>query len=96
MPGETRFERNPDYIYRKIVEEAVLVPLHQDVADMECIYSLNDVASFIWESLEQPRTLFDLQKALEVEYDAPADVLSADLERFLEELTTIGALKAIA
>ena len=96
MPGETRFERNPDYIYRKIVEEAVLVPLHQDVADMECIYYLNDVASFIWESLEQPRSLVDLQKALEVEYDAPADVLSADLERFLEELTTIGALKAIA
>jgi hypothetical protein len=96
VSAETKFKRNPDYIYRKIVEEAVLVPLHQDVADMECIYSLNDVAAFIWEFLEQPRSLPDLQKALESEYDASVEVLSADLERFLEELTSIGALKETA
>jgi len=38
----TRYERNESFIYRSIVNEAVLVPIHQDVADMECIYTLND------------------------------------------------------
>ena len=96
MPVAPRFERNPDYIYRKIVEEAVLVPLHQDVADMECIYSLNEVGAFIWESLEQPKTMADLLNTMEMEYDAPVEVLSADLQRFMDELTTIGALRETA
>ena len=96
MSGLVRFERNPDYIYRKIVEEAVLVPLHQDVADMESIYSLNEVGAFIWESLEQPKTMADLLNTMEMEYDAPVEVLSSDLEHFLDELTTIGALRETA
>ncbi len=46
---EARYERNPDFIFRKIVDEMVLVPIHQDVADMDCIYTLNSVGASIWE-----------------------------------------------
>jgi hypothetical protein len=87
------YQRNPDFIYRKIVEETVLVPIHQNVADMNCIYTLNDVGAFIWEQLELPRTLADLQKLMLHEYDADPDILLQDLSQFLDEMTDIGALQ---
>jgi hypothetical protein len=90
---ETYYERNPDFVYRQIVDEAVLVPIHKEIVDMQSIYTLNEVGAFIWENLDQPKTRADLQAALLDEYTADPDVLHADLERFLDEMTAIGALR---
>ena len=90
---ETRYARNPDFIYRKIVDEAVLVPIHKDVADMECIYTLNELGAFIWERLEAPITQGELQAAVLEAYEAETQALVGDLKRFLEEMTGIGAVQ---
>jgi hypothetical protein len=92
---ETRYARNPDFIYRKIVDEAVLVPIHKDVADMECIYTLNELGAFIWERLEEPTTQGELQAVVLEAYDAETQALVADLTRFLEEMTGIGAVRKV-
>lgn len=90
---EVRYSRNPDFIFRKIVEELVLVPIHQDVASMESIYTLNEVGAFVWSCLENPATRAGLQLALQEEYAVESEVLAADLERFLGEMVEIGAIQ---
>jgi hypothetical protein len=92
---EVHYERNPDYIFRKVVDEFILVPVHQDIADMDSIYTLNNVGAFIWEHLDQPGTQSGLLSALLEEYAADPQVLAADLERFLGEMTAIGALRKV-
>ena len=94
MPQDgTRYERNPNYVHRKIVDEMVLVPIHQNVADMDCIYTLNEVGASVWQRLDSPATQAELHAALLDEYDADADVIAADLEAFLREMTAIGAIR---
>jgi len=90
---EARYERNPDFIFRKIVDEAVLVPIRQDVADMDCIYTLNGVGASVWQHLEGPASVAELQAALEAEYDAEPAVIAADLAAFLGEMAAIGAVR---
>lgn len=92
---EKRYERNPDFIYRRIVDESVLVPIHQDVADMNCIYTLNGLGAFLWEKLAEPASRAELQSAVLAEYDADLEVLESDLEKFLAEMTSIGALREV-
>jgi hypothetical protein len=92
---KARYERNPDYIFRRIADEAVLVPLHQQVADMDCIYTMNPVGAFVWERLDRPATLAELQAAMLDEYAAEPEVLIADLENFVHEMSAIGALRKI-
>ena len=92
---EARYERNPEFIFRRIVDESVLVPIHQDVADMDCIYTLNEVGAFIWERLDGRVTPSDLRTALLAEYAADPDVLTADLESFLGEMLAIGAIRKV-
>jgi hypothetical protein len=93
-PGEdARFERNPDFIFRRIVDEAVLVPVHQPVTMMDCICTLNEVAASVWERLDAPATQGELQKAVLDEFAAPEEELEADLAAFLRRMVEIDAIR---
>lgn len=92
---EPHYQRNPDYIYRRIVDELVLVPIHQDVADMDCIYTMNAVGGFLWEQLDEPTTQAELEAAMLDEYDADAETVASDLELFLQEMVSIGAIREV-
>ena len=95
MPNKTQFHRNPDFIFRKIADELVLVPIRQDVASMDSIYTLNSVGAFIWERLAEPASQADIQLAVLGEYEADQEILMADLARFLGEMTAIGAVREL-
>lgn len=77
------------------MDEAILVPIHQDVADLDCIYSLNEVGSFLWKQLEIPRTKSELHADLLNEYDTDSATVALDLDRFLEELISLGAVNEV-
>lgn len=89
---EIRYERNPDFIFRRIVDEAMLVPIQQDVADMDCIYTLNPVGVLIWEKLDGGATLAELQAAVVDHFAAEPQAVAADLVEFLAELEAAGAV----
>ncbi len=89
------FKRNPDYIYRRIVDEYVLVPTHQNVANLECIYTLNDVGALIWERLESPASFQKLVSSLTAEFDVEEETLLEDLRAFLAEMETNGAIMKV-
>lgn len=93
IDNDERFMRNPDFVFRKVIEETILVPVRMNVAEMDCIYTLNEIGAFIWEKLETPLTFLQLQQCMLDEYDVPAEVLDADLQTFLDELLSIGAVK---
>ena len=77
-----RYSRNPDFIFRKVVNEMILVPIHQDVNEMDSIYSLNDVGAFIWEILSEPKSMMELKIALQEEYVASPERITKDLNNF--------------
>ncbi len=86
------YSRNPDFIFRRIIDETILVPVHRDLAEMDCIYTLNELGALLWERLETPASKIELRKAILDTYDAAEDTAAADLDRFLEEMQSIGAL----
>jgi len=90
-----RYQQNSNFIYRKVIDEAILIPVHQNVADMNCIYSLNNVGGVIWEKLTEPATKSELQVHLLQEFDADSEVIAKDLERFIREMTEIGAIREV-
>jgi hypothetical protein len=90
---EARYERNPEFIFRRIVDELILVPIHQDVADMDCIYTMNGVGAFIWENLDGRATLADLQAAIVEQYKVDPEAAAADLLEFVQELESASAVR---
>lgn len=86
------YTRNPDFIFRKIVDEMILVPIHKNVADMDAIFTLNEVGAFVWAKIEQPCSLDEIQKSLADEFDADPKIIQSDLRQFLTEMVSLGAV----
>ena len=90
---DERFIRNPDFIFRRIIDETILVPVHRNLAEMDCIYTLNELGAALWEKLAAPASKLELRQFLLDEYETDNETASGDLNRFMDELLAIGALQ---
>lgn len=91
--NETRIKRSDNFIFRKVVNEMVLVPIKQDVAQLEHIFTLNEVGAFVWDMLSKSSTIEELQQAVLEEFDVEPAIAQQDLQAFLDELDSFEALK---
>jgi hypothetical protein len=90
-----RYAKDPSVVYREIAGEAILVPIHHEVADMQSIYTLDSVGVDIWRLIDGKRTTADILDTLLGEYEVEPDILAKDLDEFIEQLASVGAIKAI-
>ncbi|MBN2497276.1 MAG: PqqD family protein [Deltaproteobacteria bacterium] len=90
--GAKTYRRNPSVIGRSIGEERLLVPTGSDIVESRCLFTLNETAAFIWERLEQPRSLEQLAADLAAEYQVSIDQASEDLGAFLDGLVAEGCI----
>jgi PqqD family protein of HPr-rel-A system len=58
------------------------------------VHLLNVTATRIWDLLEAPRTSDEIATALAEEFDAPAEVLRADVAASIAELSAKGLVGA--
>jgi hypothetical protein len=56
-------------------------------------YGLKAVGARIWELVQQPRTLAELQAAILQEYDVPEEQCARDLEALLGQLAQEGLIE---
>jgi PqqD family protein of HPr-rel-A system len=57
-------------------------------------YTLNDVGARVWDLLRDGAMLSTIVNELQREYDVPADVLRADIERLLSQLANAGLISS--
>lgn len=88
-----RYRKDSWMVSRKIAEEVILVPIRQNVADLQCIYTLNDVGARLWNLLDGGASMEDLVSAVTLEYEVEASQAEADVAGFLEQLESIKAIE---
>ena len=89
------YRRNDNFVFRQIEGETVLVPIRDNVGDLDCIYSLNPVGALVWEHLDGSQDLDAIKNRIAVEYDVADDKAETDLMSFIEEMKTIAAVEAV-
>jgi hypothetical protein len=87
-----RFRRSDDFVGRKIAGETVLVPLRQQIGDLESIYTLNELGSFIWDRLDGAATVQEIASAIAAEFEATTEEICTDLDAFLGRMREISAI----
>ena len=75
-----------NFVLRRVVDNAVLVPFGQKMIDFNGMISLNKVGAFLAEKLQEETTLDALVAAVIEKYDVDAETAAADVSRFLDEL----------
>ena len=88
------YGKNEDFVYRRIGDETILVPIKDNVGDMGSIYDLNEVGTFVWEHLDGRQSLSDIKDRIFAEFNVSSDAANKDLSDFIAQLKEIGALVA--
>lgn len=76
-----------DIVAREIEGEVIIVPLASGVGDMEDeLYTLNETGRAIWRKLDGSKKVREIAAELAEEFEAPPEVMEADVAGLLEEL----------
>ena len=62
--------KNKDMVTRVIDDETILLPIYKSSDDINCIYTLNKVASQVWELIDGKRTIAQIKKIILEKFDA--------------------------
>ena len=78
--------RSSSVVTRKTGNEYVLVPVANNIADMNSVYTLNETGAFLWELIDGKKTFSDLVESLIAEYEIDKETADADVMSFIEEM----------
>lgn len=78
---------------RKIADEFILVPIRQNVSDLQYMYNLNALGTYIWELLDDYKTIPELVNMISTDYEIDPRQIEEDVTEFLGQLLEIGAVK---
>lgn len=74
------------FLLRQVGENHIVVPVGSQSVDFRCIITLNETGAFIWKKLQTACSEQELVDALVAEYDAPQNVIAADVQTYIAAL----------
>ncbi len=78
--------RKTELAAKQVGNELVLVPLQGSVADLNTMFTLNEVGSFIWEKLDENESVESMVDAVVSEFEIDRETATEDVTSFLVEL----------
>ena len=91
-----RYRRAEGFVVRALGPRNVLVPVHAPVPHDVLMFLLDGpVAEHIWELLAEPRSHAELVASVLQAFEAEPGVVSAEVETYLEQLGTLGAVEQL-
>lgn len=85
-------QRTTNVATRKILDETILVPIRGMVAQRMEIFSLNEVAAFVWKRLDGVTTVGQLVEAVTAEFEVEPELARSDIGDLIEQLRELGLL----
>jgi Coenzyme PQQ synthesis protein D (PqqD) len=89
------YVRSQSVVSRVIAGETLIIPVRKGVGDLASIYSLNPVASSIWQAIQNPRDKEEIISAIEQEFAAGRAQIERDVDEFLNEMHAAGLVEPI-
>jgi len=75
--------RSPSVVTRKTGDEYVLVPVANNIADMDSVYTINETGAFIWEKIDGKKTVEEIINLVTQEYEIDNNSASKDVFDFI-------------
>ena len=79
--------QSPSVVTRKTGNEYVLVPITNNIADMNSVFTLNETGAFIWEQINGIRNVGEIIDIVRSEYDIDKTTAEADVFSFIENMS---------
>ena len=80
------YNKTSEVAFRKVSDEYILVPLSDDIADMDSLFTMNEVGAFIWEQIDGNRSISQIVENVTGEFDVKNETAQKDVLTFLDEI----------
>jgi hypothetical protein len=87
------YTHSPRIVTRKTGSEYVLVPVTNNIADMNSVYTLNESGAYIWELIDGNRNIEEIINILTEEYDIDHDTAEKDVVSFITDMSNYLIIK---
>ena len=89
------YVRANSVVSRVIAGETLIVPVRGGVGDLASIYSLNEVASSIWNAIAEPCSQDKIVERIAEEFAGEGQQVEHDVKSFLAEMQSAGLVEAV-
>lgn len=96
LDGTSVFRRTQDVVCRSVGAESILVPIRNNVGNLDFVYTLSPVAARIWSLLDGVRTADEVVTAICDEFDVDRDTAEADVAALLHDLAGVSLVSRVA
>ena len=91
--GKKLYKKQSGFVEKTIGDELIIVPLVGAVAQMEKVFSLNELGSFIYNALNEPKLESDILNEILDEFEIDEETAAKDLNEFLNNAVARGIIK---
>jgi hypothetical protein len=84
---------SPDIVTKKTGNEYVLVPLANNIADMNRLFTLNETGAFIWELIDGKKNVGEIVVKFTEEFDIDHETATKDILSFIENMSNYLIIK---
>lgn len=89
------YKKSDSIVSRKIADEFLLVPIKQNVGDLESIYTLNEVATRVWELIDGKKKIREIKDKIVEEFEVTPQEAEKDLTNLFKQLLAVGAIMKV-
>ena len=76
---EKVYEKSDAVVFRKVGDEFILVPIRQNVGDLDSIYTINEPGARIWELVDGKTKVKEIKERILGEFEVTSDEAERDL-----------------
>jgi hypothetical protein len=80
-------------VMRKIAGETILVPVSGNLANMQRLFTLNEMGALVWAMMEGGSTVGGIQEAIAREFEVEKIRSESDLMEFIGQLAGSGLIQ---
>lgn len=84
--SKTIYKKSTNIVVQEVGNEKVIIPLSKNVGDMTNVYTLRDVALFVWDNIDGNNSTDDLTLLIIDHYDIDYATAKKDLTTFINQL----------
>ena len=87
------YAKNSNFVHRELAGECILVPIRQQLSEVNSLYVLNETGAALWRRIDGTRSIQAIMTELSNEYDVTSEQLEKDLTKLIEDLLSIRAIE---
>jgi hypothetical protein len=87
------YTKNSDLVTRNVAGETIIVPVKNNVGDLNSIYTLNEIGTLIWDLIDGKNSVNQIVIVVHNAYEVTLERAKKDTIEFLNSLEVSGLIR---